>query len=260
MKVSLTYYPISENVTAFSTTRHGGFGKGNYAEFNVNRFCGDEEEAITGNLELLSREIAIDKSRIVMPHQTHGDKVMVIGDDFFRLSEQTRSMVLEGVDALVTNVEDVCIGVSTADCIPVLIYDKAQRAAAAVHAGWRGTVKGIAAKAVRSMQMAYSSRPEDLYAVIGPGISSDAFEVGDEVYEEFASAGMPMDRISERKDKWHIDLPECNRLQLQDVGLKHDNITMSGICTYKNCNDYFSARRLGVESGRIFNGITINKG
>lgn len=257
MKPQLTYYDISPDTTAFSTTRHGGHSTGNYAELNINRYCGDNSEDIEKNLEDLCRELGVDKERVIMPHQTHGTEVMQIGADFLSLSATVKGMILEGVDALITDVKDVCIGVSTADCIPILIYDYAHHAAAAVHAGWRGTAKRIACKAVKMMEVSFGSRPEDLTAVIGPGISIDAFEVGDEVYAEFEAAGFNMADISRQEDKWHIDLPECNRRQLAAMGLKEDNINVSGVCTYNNSNDYFSARKLGTESGRIFTGIIL---
>ena len=257
MKPQLTYYDISPDTTAFSTTRHGGHSTGNYAELNINRYCGDNPENIEKNLEDLYRELGVDKERVIMPHQTHGTEVMQIGADFLSLSATVKGMILEGVDALITDVKDVCIGVSTADCIPILIYDYAHHAAAAVHAGWRGTAKRIACKAVKMMEVSFGSRPEDLTAVIGPGISIDAFEVGDEVYAEFEAAGFNMADISRKEDKWPIDLPECNRRQLAAMGLKEDNINVSGVCTYNNSNDYFSARKLGTESGRIFTGIIL---
>lgn len=257
MKPQLTYYDISPDTTAFSTTRHGGHSTGNYAELNINRYCGDNSEDIEKNLEDLCRELGVDKERVIMPHQTHGTEVMQIGADFLSLSATVKGMILEGVDALITDVKDVCIGVSTADCIPILIYDYAHHAAAAVHAGWRGTVKRIACKAVKMMEVSFGSRPEDLTAVIGPGISIDAFEVGDEVYAEFEAAGFNMADISRQEDKWHIDLPECNRRQLAAIGLKENNINVSWVCTYNNSNDYFSARKLGTESGRIFTGIIL---
>ena len=97
-------------------------------------------------------------------------------------------------------------------------------------------------------------------AVIGPGISADAFEVGDEVYAQFATAGFDMGRISHRTDKWHIDLWECNRLQLIEAGLEPASVAVAGICTYNNADDFFSARRLGTASGRIFTGIIIRQG
>ena len=258
IKPQLTYYDIAEDVIAFSSTRHGGVGEGNYSEFNVNLYCGDDAEAIAENRKALCKLLKISGDRLVMPHQVHATGIAQIGRTFFRLSDEVRRQVLEGVDALMTNLPGVCIGVSTADCIPIILYDPEHRAASVVHSGWRGTVADIAGVAVTSMQMAYHSRPEVLKAVIGPGISLANFEVGDEVYEQFAAAGYPMAQIARKYEKWHIDLWTCCRLQLEEVGLKGENIQTSGICTYDHCDDYFSARRLGVDSGRILTAVVIH--
>ena len=257
IKPQLTYYDIAEDVIAFSSTRHGGVGEGNYSEFNVNLYCGDDAEAIAENRKALCKLLKISGDRLVMPHQVHATGIAQIGRTFFRLSDEVRRQVLEGVDALMTNLPGVCIGVSTADCIPIILYDPEHRAASVVHSGWRGTVADIAGVAVTSMQMAYHSRPEVLKAVIGPGISLANFEVGDEVYEQCAAAGYPMAQIARKYEKWHIDLWTCCRLQLKEVGLKGENIQTSGICTYDHCDDYFSARRLGVDSGRILTAVVI---
>ena len=253
----LTYYDIDSRVTAFSSTRHGGYSEGNYGEFNVNRYCGDNPEAIVQNLKALCKVLGIIDDRLVMPHQVHGTGITQIGKTFFRLSRDIRHTALEGIDALITNVPGVCIGVSTADCIPIIIYDPEHHAAAVVHSGWRGTVANIAGVAVESLRMAYHSRPEALRAVIGPGISLDSFEVGDEVYDQFAEAGYPMERIARREAKWHIDLWSCCRLQLEASGVLSGNIQVAGICTYANSDDYFSARKLTIDSGRILMGIIL---
>ena len=158
-----------------------------------------------------------------------------------------------------TNIEGVCIGVSTADCIPVLLYDPVQRAACAIHAGWRGTVKRITEQAVAQMTAVYGTRPADIIAQIGPGIHLDSFEVGDEVYEAFQQEGFDMQAISKKKEKWHIDLPECNRLQLIAKGIPADHIAVSSICTYQQADRFFSARRLGINSGRIFTSIILRQ-
>lgn len=79
--------------------------------------------------------------------------------------------------------------------------------------------------------------------------------MGDEVCQQFADAGFEMSRIARKYAKWHIDLPLCNRLQLEGVGVT--DVQLSGICTYQQCNDYFSARRLGINSGRIFTGVLL---
>ncbi len=254
----LVRYRFGDAVTAFSTTRLGGFSTGNYGEFNINPYCGDSPDAVAKNRAALCSTLGIEDERLILPHQNHGTEVRRIAGDFFSLPGKVRGMLLDGVDALMTDVPGVCIGVSTADCIPVLIHDPAGRTCCAVHSGWRGTVARIVQKAVAAMRLAYGTSPSELRAAIGPGISIDRFEVGDEVYEEFASAGFDMKGISRREEKWHIDLPECCRRQLVEAGLHPENIQMSGECTYSDTEKYFSARRLGTDSGRIFTGIMLN--
>lgn len=255
----LAYYDIDAGVAAFSTTRHGGSSKGQYGEFNINPYCGDDAASVAKNKAALAKTLRIGGDRIILPHQTHGVEIRQIADDFLALPESIRKMVLEGVDGVMTDVAGVCVGVSTADCIPILIYDKSHHAVCAVHAGWRGTVARIAERAVAAMAVHYHTVPAELKAVIGPGISVAAFEVGDEVYEQFASAGFDMDVIAKRTDKWHINLWECNRRQLVEAGISDSEISVSGICTYSNADDYFSARRLGVNSGRIYTAIMLKE-
>ena len=245
----LTYYNMGTGVTAFSTTRQGGCSTGNYAAFNINGYCGDDEVHIAANKVALCGLLGIDSNRLVMPHQVH--------DCVVRRIDGPQQGVIEGVDAVMTDVPQLCIGVSTADCIPVLLYDSTHRAVSAVHAGWRGAVLRIVQKAVETMRDTYGTAPADLQAVIGPGISLDSFEVGDEVYNQFLSAGFDMQPISRRDAKWHIDLPMCNRLQLMEAGVPADHIQMTNICTYQQYDRYFSARRLGIQSGRIYTGILI---
>ena len=254
----LHFYDMSPSVVAFSSTRHGGCSKGAYAAFNINRYCGDSEEDILANREALCHLLGITDNYLIMPHQVHLTEVLKVDEAFFSLNTQERQEALEGYDALMTNLRGVCIGVSTADCIPILLYDSEHHAACAVHAGWRGTVKRIIHRAVEAMTAAYGTQPQQMVAQIGPGIHLDSFEVGDEVYEAFQKAGFKMEKISRKKEKWHIDLPECNRQQLIAVGLQPQNIRVSPVCTFQQADDYFSARRLGVNSGRIFSGIVIS--
>lgn len=252
MKIpSLQYYHIAEGLTAFSSMREGGYSTGRYGEFNINRYCGDSDEAIRQNREALCRLLSITDDRLLMPHQVHKAEIAVIGEQL--------DIDLEGYDALMTNVEEVCIGVSTADCIPVLLYDPRQRAVCAVHAGWRGTVMRIVEQSVARMTEVYGTNPQDLIAQIGPGIHLESFEVGDEVYQAFENAGFPMEKISRKYEKWHIDLPECNRLQLISAGVPESQISVSPVCTYMQADTFFSARRLGIESGRIFTGIILRR-
>lgn len=258
-KPSLLRYDIADEVLAFSTMRHGGASTGAYAEMNINYYCGDDPQSIAENRRLLCSELGIADSQLLYPHQTHGCKVVEIDRELLALPSGEQQQRLDGVDAVVTRQRGICIGVSTADCIPIIIYDPQHEAVCAVHAGWRGTVQRIAREATLAMITEYGSNPSQLQVVIGPGISMEAFEVGDEVYDAFVAANFPMKAISRRMpamdgtpvEKWHIDLWACNRLQLQAVGVLPEHIHVSGICTWQQSDDYFSARRLGIQSGRI---------
>jgi YfiH family protein len=262
----LHFYTIGEGVTAFSSTRQGGYSEGRYGEFNINRYCGDDEQHIRQNRASLCELLGIRDERLIMPHQVHEAEIIVVDNDFLQLSDTERQQRLEGVDALMTNVPEVCIGVSTADCIPVLLFDRVRRVSAAIHAGWRGTAKRIVEKTVAAMTATYGCCPQDIVAQIGPGIHLDSFEVGDEVYASFVQEGFPMETISRKYpahdgsliEKWHIDLPECNRQQLLSCGIPDSQIMVSEICTYQQYERFFSARRLGINSGRIFTGICMS--
>lgn len=253
----LTYHSLHPRVRAFSSMRKGGMSEDRYGEFNINPYCGDASDAVMMNRKALCTELQIGDAHLLMAHQVHGTEARIIAEEFFSLSPSTRLRLLEGVDVLITAIPHVCIGVSTADCIPVLLYDEEHHAAAAVHAGWRGTVARVVQKTIAAMQQSYHTQPAYLHACIGPGISLRHFEVGNEVYQAFAQAGFNMPAISQQMDKWHINLPECNRLQLLEVGVSDDRILSTGICTYEQVDAYFSARCLGIQSGRIYNGIIL---
>ena len=198
---------------------------------------------------------------VVQPHQVHGCEIREV------LRADTTRDELEGVDALVTNVPGVAISVRTADCIPVLLYDPVHKAIAAVHAGWRGTVQHISLKVIDRMRELYGTQASDLLAVIGPGIGPDSFQVGQEVADAFAAAGFPMAEIlkdcgpkaptadNPMAGGLHIDLWRANEWLLQKAGVSE--IQVAGICTYKNNDRYFSARREGTKCGRIINCIRL---
>ena len=196
---------------------------------------------------------------VVYPHQTHTDKIYTISSDFFLLSLAERKAALEGVDALISNARNIIMGISTADCIPVIVYDPVHHAAAAIHAGWKGTRLRIVSKTIREMQKVYGTNPSDCTAAIGPGISQDSFEVGQEVVDAFVEEGFEMSDYVIMKKKPHIDLKALNKFQLTSMGVKSQNITGSDVDTFTN-PDYFSARREQhgeVKCGRILSGFML---
>lgn len=188
---------------------------------------------------------------LALPRQTHSDHVAYV-------SSYCRS---EDTDAVFTDVPGLCLAVKTADCIPVLLYDHRLRKVAAIHAGWKGTVQRIVEKTVEAM----GSTGFNLSAIIGPGISLQSFEVGDEVYERFLAEGFPMQRIAHRwpalsespstqLGKWHIDLWDANAWLLEQCGVR--DIHIAGIDTMTSPM-YYSARRETINTGRNYNWIEI---
>lgn len=248
------------NISHFVTTRHGGVSRGSYATLNPGEYSGDADDSVQRNRKLISEAMAIPAGRLFAPYQVHGCRICRLEASFLSLSPELQAEHMHGADALITDRHDVCVAVSTADCVPLLLYAPDRGVVAAVHAGWRGTVQHIAAKTVRIMVEHYACNPAQMMAAIGPSIGVEAFEVGDEVADAFRTAGADMGRISVRNaqsGKTHIDLWEANRLQLVEVGLQNQRIETAGICTYTHCDDLFSARRLGIKSGRILSGILI---
>ena len=261
MILKLLKYSISPSTIAFSTYR--GEGVGCYDGFNITPYCGDTPEHVAECRKELCDLLGITDKQLILPYQTHCDKVAIIDTEFMQLDEREQKEALNGVDSVITALPHTCIGVSTADCIPVLLHDTKLNVIAAIHAGWRGTVARIVEKTTTAMELHYGCCADDIKAVIAPGISIDAFEVGDEVYDAFETAGFPMQKIARRYpsaengEKWHIDLWKANSHILQECGVKKENIRIAGICTFTQHEEFFSARRLGIKSGRIFNGIML---
>lgn len=248
------------DIFCFSTTRQGGCSRGSYASFNCTPYTGDDAGCVRRNRELLCASMPQRPRELVIPFQTHGTKVEVIDGKYLQAAPDEREAMLQGVDALVTRERGCCICISTADCIPVLLYDSRRQAVAAVHAGWRGTVNYIVGHTLARMRTLYGTDGKDVVACIGPGISLPSFEVGEEVYEAFRANGFDMEYVSEWRPethKHHIDLWAANRIQLLDFGVPGAQIESSGICTYMRHEEFFSARRLGVKSGRMLSGIMI---
>lgn len=250
------------NISHFITTRRGGVSQGNYASMNPAVYTSDNPDDVKENLRRLSRFIQLPSDRIVAPHQVHKDDVGILDKTFLQMSASDRKVFLEGLDALVTNEPGLCVAVATADCVPILLYAPDKRVVAAIHAGWRGTVQHITAKTVQVMVDFYGCDPMVMMAGIAPSISRKAFEVGDEVVKAFLEAGFPMGMICFRNritGKAHIDLWEANRFLLLKSGLIGAHVEISNICTYYNDEYLFSARRLGVQSGRILSGIFLRE-
>lgn len=250
----------SDHLSHFTTTIKGGVSSGAYASLNLGNLSDDDSTAVLENRKRLAEAMSVTTDRLFIPHQTHGDKIVVIDSDFLLSDKERQVELLEGVDALITDRKGICIGVTTADCVPVLIFDPKKKVLGVAHAGWKGTASRIAAKTVSSLIEHFESDPAGILVGIGPSISPEKFEVGDEVGRAFEDAGFDLSAISFRNPvtgKLHIDLWMANRLQLQEVGISTCNISVSEICTYSNPELFFSARRQTIHSGRLLTGGVI---
>ncbi len=263
MTDALQIYDLGRHIAAFTTDRTIGRHKKKVCEAAA--YAMNQREESEGTM--VGREL-----RVTRPHQIHGTDVVLVEKGFFRLPKDIQRMLMEGKDAVMTQSKYIVLGVSTADCIPIIIYDAEHHAAAAIHAGWRGTVKGIVAKTLSQMYSAFRTDPSNCCAVIGPGINMYSFEVGQEVYDAFAQAGMatdttarqmptmhPTGNADEPTMKWHIDLKEINRQQMIELGIAEEKIQVSPIDTYTD-DRFFSARREETDEekcGRIFTAFVL---
>ncbi|MDD2962236.1 MAG: peptidoglycan editing factor PgeF [Muribaculaceae bacterium] len=245
-----------------------GLGKGGtksdeaYSGDTVCDYTGDSIEHIFSNRYALVDALELPGiNYLIQPLQSHTNNVELINGAFFQLSLTERAKKLQNVDAIVTNIPNIAIGINTADCVPILLYDPVKHIIAAAHAGWRGTASKIAERTIEAMQ-ALGSNPADIVAGIDAAISQECYEVGDEVIEAISTTGIDLDSAATRNSdtgKYHIDLKECNRQIIINCGVKAENIKVSPYCTYSNPQKYYSARRQGINSGRNFTGIMIKR-
>lgn len=214
-----------------------------YSGFNVCHYTGDLPAHVNRCRQMLADSLDVSINNLIIPRQTHSTNVLVI------TSPTVDSDSLEGVDALVTNVPGIVIGVNTADCVPVVLIDPIANVIGIAHAGWRGAVNGIVSSTVTAMTSLGSSS-SDVKAAMGPSICSGCFEVGDEVAVRFND-----DCVTSRPEqKPHVSLHAHIAAELARCGVKPANVTPfdSALCTRHNSDRYWSARALGINSGRVF--------
>jgi YfiH family protein len=223
-------------------TRLGGVSNSPYDSLNVGHFIGDDREAVEANHELICQALGISRQDIATAQQIHGDQVAPVGLD-------DRGRVLPATDALVTDDPGVVLMLRFADCLPILLYDPVRRAIGLIHAGWRGTIAGIAAKTVSAMMEAYGSRPADIVVGFGPCIGPCCYEVGSEVIEPLkAKFNHWQELLHPQGDgSLHFNLWEANRRQLAELGVKE--IEMMPLCTACHTEEFFSYRAEGGHTG-----------
>jgi YfiH family protein len=213
------------------STRHGGVSSQAYQSLNLGVHTDDDPADITQNLSLFCLDLGISPDALARSYQVHGSEIWTTSEAGYQT----------GFDAVLTSEQGIFAGVGIADCCPILLADPVRQTAAAIHAGWKGTVAQIVHKTASAM-IAGGSNPTDILAYIGPCISLTHFEVGDEVAEQF-------NHKEKRGARWHVDLKATNAAQLQELGVTQ--IEISDYCTVANNDVFYSHRKENGITGRM---------
>ncbi|MCE6992719.1 peptidoglycan editing factor PgeF [Dyadobacter sp. CY323] len=234
------------DLVAAESTRHGGVSTGPFTSLNLGGSTQDSTENVLENNHRFFHALNVPFEQVAKSHQVHGEEIL-------NVSEAGR---YDGYDALITNQPDIQLAVTVADCTPILIFDPVQRAVAAIHAGWRGTVSEIVFKTVGRMVEVFGTNASDCLAYVGTCIDECSFEVGEDVAQHFQSDYKRWDDV---KAKFFVDLKAANRDQLLRAGLKAGNIEISMYSTVLNNDDYFSYRHEKGLTGRMLATIGTRK-
>jgi YfiH family protein len=226
--------------------RTGGVSSGHLASLNLGRREEDRAENLAENKRRVAVAFGIDEGRIYTVSQVHSDRIVIIDNPDITSDEISQKQ------RIITDIKGITIGILTADCVPVLLFDRSRKVVAAVHAGWKGTASNISAKAFEIMMERFESQPQDILAAIGPAIGPCCYEVGEEVVSAF---GHQKGVAVQHGKNWHIDLPKANHLQLRDAGVT--DIDISDICTSCRTDLFFSHRKEMGKTGRQLSFISL---
>jgi polyphenol oxidase len=218
--------------------RGGGRSRHPYAGLNLSHRVGDDASVVKDNVCDMKKSLGLHDLRIVTMNQCHGDRIIDVNEP--------KKDAGQG-DAMVTSTPGLFLGVLTADCAPILFWSATggQKLAAVVHAGWRGTLKGLAAKMVAHIEDRYGVEPASLQCALGPTIDACCYEVGADVAGSLmkqwgANAAKSIRTVN---DRIHLELKTLNAALLADAGVPGQQISSIGPCTACTPGEFFSHRR-----------------
>jgi polyphenol oxidase len=185
-------------------------------------------------------ENGYSESMVYLPIQRHTNRVIILDSE----------PEPEVADAVITNREDVLLGVQVADCVPIVLLDEKKRVIGAVHAGWRGTAAQILKKTIQAMVEHFSSSPDNIIIAFGPSIKGCCYEVSSDVNETVCTSTGAGEYSSRNNSKFFIDLASANMVQALSLGVRKDNIWVSDECTFCNPDRFHSFRYHKNHAGR----------
>ncbi len=214
--------------------RNGGKSSGIYKSLNCGFGSSDKKKNIQKNIKIICKKIGCSQNKLVLLHQIHSNKFF-----FIKNNHNFRKKVKS--DASITKTKSVALGILTADCVPILIYDKKLKIISAIHAGWKGAYKGIVAKVINFFLKKGSSL-KNLYAVVGPSITGKNYEVKKKFKQRFVKKDKKsIIFFKNKKNKTYFCLNKYVYNQLRQLGIK--NLELINKDTYDKKNNFFSARR-----------------
>ena len=249
---------FSEKFNEFNNVKHcffsknGGVSKNIYNSLNCGLGSYDKKNNVLDNLAIISKKIGVTKSNLFLMNQTHSNKVVTI-------NENNKNIQRINADALITKIENIAISVLTADCVPVLIYEKVSRIVACVHAGWKGAVNGIIKNTLN--EIIKMEKNNEIYVAVGPCIGVKNYEVGREFYDKFIKENKKNEIFffHGQKDKFLFDLRKYVNFKIKEFDVVQvENIDFD---TYTEKENFFSFRRsrqLGEQDyGRCISAISL---
>lgn len=234
---------------AFST-RIGGVSNNEFAAMNLGFNRGDNDDLVAENYKIFCRAAGFDSDSLVTGNQDHHVNVRRVGIEQRGIGIW-REKDMESIDGLITNEQGVTLVIYCADCVPLYFIDEKHHAIGLAHAGWRGTVDGMAKVMVQRMAEEFGTAPKDIKAAIGPSIGEECFEVDEPVAAEFLKLDGAGRFVTEpdHHGKYHVDLWECNRRFMLEAGVLPENITIGGVCTMCESDLLFSHRKTRGQRG-----------
>ncbi len=241
-------WAVDAPVQAGFTTRNGGVSRPPFNSLNLGFNTEDPRYNVEGNRSTLTRAFDLQPHQLLTINQVHGADVLVIDEPNPDLSH----FLSVDSDAIITNQTGMLVGVLVADCVPVLLYDRDNQVAAAVHAGWRGAAAGLIGKTIGAMQANFGTDPGKLQAAVGPCIGAHKYEVDRPVRDAFRKGTGLWESITTETGlgKWQLDLSRSCQLQLEGAGIAAARIEVAQECTCCHRELFFSYRRDNGQTGR----------
>lgn len=227
-------------------TRLGGVSQAPFTSLNLGGNVGDSPQAVRANHERIYTALRVDETHVCSLWQIHSADVIIAN------APVPGRRWLAKADAMMTDRPEIVLSMRFADCTPILFHDPVRGIIAMAHAGWRGTVQGMAAQTVRAMSCSYGSRPSDIQAGIGPSIGPRKYQVGEEVVDAVRAYFDTTDGLIRRDPadgSAYLDLWAANRLDLERAGV--EQIEVAGICTAEHTDEFFSHRAEKGRTGRF---------